>query len=99
MARSNLPKGHPQRTDRMEFWATVQTSAPRETLEEQLLEWQHFYNQERTHSAINSKTPQARFQELVPLVPTLEAVQAAYVPPAKRYVTNNHYLWVQKDNL
>ena len=88
-----------QRTDRMEFWATVQTSAPRETLEEQLLEWQRFYNQERTHCAIGSKTPQARFQELISLVPALEAVQAAYAPPAKRYVTNNHYLWVQKDNL
>ena len=88
-----------QRTDRMEFWATVETSAPRETLEEQLLEWQRFYNQERTHSAIGSKTPSARFEELMPLVPTFEAVQAAYAPPAKRYVPNNHSLWVPKDNL
>ena len=99
MARLKLPKGHPQRTDRIEFWATMKTSAPRETLEEQLLQWQRFYNQERTHSALGSKTPQARFQELTSRVPTRQEVQAAYLPPSKCYVTNNHYLWVPKDNL
>jgi len=88
-----------QRTDRMEFWATVERSSSRQALQEQLLEWQRFYNQERTHSAISSKTPHARWLELIPLVPTHEAVQAAYLPPSKRYVTNNHYVWLPKDNL
>jgi len=88
-----------QRTDRMEFWATVEASAPRETLKEQLLQWQRFYNQERTHSAISSKTPHARLLELTSLVPTRAAVQAAYLAPSKRYVTNNHYVWMPKDNL
>ena len=88
-----------QRTDRMEFWATVERSASRQALQEQLLEWQRFYNQERTHSAISSKTPHARWLELISLVPTHEAVQAAYLPPSKRYVTNKHYVRLPKDNL
>ena len=88
-----------QRTDRMEFWTTVDNKAPRELLDEQLTQWQQFYNQERTHSAIHSKTPQARFHELMPLVPTHESIQAAYVPPLKPYVTNNHYGWVCQASL
>lgn len=88
-----------QRTDRMEFWTTVDNTAPRELLDEQLAQWQQFYNQERTHSAIHSKTPQARFHELMPVVPTPESIQAAYVPPLKPYVTNNHYGWVLQASL
>ena len=88
-----------QRTDRMEFWSTVDNTAPRELLDEQLAQWQGFYNQERTHSAIHSKTPNARFQELLDVLPTFEAVQAAYVPPLKKYVTNNHYYWAMPDRL
>ncbi len=83
----------------MEFWTTVDHKAPREILEEQLAQWQDFYNQDRTHSAIHSKTPYARFQELREILPTPEAVQAAYLPPHQRYVTNNHYQWVAPDKL
>jgi len=80
--RPNRPRSpHPngkversQRTDRMEFWSSIDTKANRERLDEQLKEWQNFYNQQRTHSAIHCKTPQARFLELI-------EVQAAYVPP------------------
>ena len=88
-----------QRTDRMEFWSTVDNTEPRDSLEKQVAKWQGFYNQERTHSAIHSKTPNARFQELLDVLPTFEAVQAAYVPPLKKYVTNNHYYWAMPDRL
>jgi transposase InsO family protein len=88
-----------QRTDRMEFWNTVDNKAPRELLDQQLAQWQSFYNQERTHSAIHSKTPQARFQELRETLPSLEAVHAAYVLPLKLYVTNNHYFWALQHKL
>jgi len=88
-----------QRTDRMEFWSTVDSSASRESLKEQVAQWQQFYNQDRTHSAIHSKTPNARFQELVDILPTREEVHAAYVPPLKKYVTNNHYYWARPDTL
>ena len=88
-----------QRTDRMEFWSTIDNTAPRESLDEQVAQWQQFYNQDRTHSAIHCKTPNARFQELIELLPSREAVHAAYVPPLKKYVTNNHYYWAMPDRL
>ena len=88
-----------QRTDRMEFWSTVDNTAPRELLNEQVAQWQSFYNQDRTHSAIQSKTPHARFQELIHVLPTVEAVQTAYIPPLKKYVTNNHYYWTMPQAL
>ena len=88
-----------QRTDRMEFWSTVDNTASREILEEQVAQWQDFYNRDRTHSAIHSKTPNARFHELIEVLPTVEAVQAAYTPPLKKYLTNNHYYWAMPDAL
>jgi len=81
-----------QRTDRIEFWSSVDTKAKPEILDEQLKEWQNFYNEQRTHSALHGKTPQARFQELMDVLPTHEEVQADYVPP-KKYADNNHYYW------
>ena len=88
-----------QRTDRMEFWSSVDTTVQRELLDEQLSQWQDFYNQERTHSAIHCKTPQARFLELLDVLPTFEDIQAAYVAPQKKYVTNNHYYWAMPDSV
>lgn len=44
------------RTDRAEFWSSVDRKAPQDKLEAQLAQWQLFYNQERMHSAINSQT-------------------------------------------
>ena len=88
-----------QRTDRLEFWSTVDNTAPRESLEEQVAQWQDFYNQDRTHSAIHCKTPNARFQERIEILSTREEVHAAYVPPLKKYLTNNHYYWAMPDSL
>jgi hypothetical protein len=92
-----------QRTDRiefwMEFWSSVDNKVDKELLDEQLAQWQSFYNQERIHSAIHCKTPQARLQELLDVLPTFEAVRAASVPPQKKYVTNNHYYWAMPDSV
>ena len=44
-----------QKTDKAEFYATVDISA--NDLKEQLAEWQHYYNWERPHSAHHGKTP------------------------------------------
>jgi len=41
-----------QRTDRMEFWATVDCSVGRDALGPALLEWQRFYNEEHSHSSL-----------------------------------------------
>ena len=86
-------------TGRMEFGASVDIKAERELLDEQLSQWQDFYNQERTHSAIHCKTPQARFLELLDVLPAFQDIQAAYVAPQKKYLTNNHYYWAMPENV
>jgi transposase InsO family protein len=83
-----------QRTDRMEFWSTVDLKETHERLKEQLAQWMHFYNQQRTHSGIHSQTPLARLQELWDTIPTHLAVHEAYVPPTRKYVTNSSWGWV-----
>ncbi|BCM88502.1 hypothetical protein IAD21_00335 [Abditibacteriota bacterium] len=87
-----------QRTDRMEFWATVDIKASREQLDEQLALWQSFYNGERTHSSLNSKTPNQRFHEVQQLVPTHQQVQQAYGPTPQPYVINRHYHWAMPES-
>jgi len=44
-----------QRTDRMEFWATVDYSVGRDALGPALLEWQRFYSEEHSHSSLRRK--------------------------------------------
>ncbi len=82
----------------MEFWDIVDLSLPREELEQQLADWQTFYNQERTHSALGCRTPQQRLEETKPLIPTPEAVAQDYGPIPQPYVTTNHYIWVRSDD-
>ena len=76
-----------QKTDRMEFWSTVNRNAERCVLDTQLSEWQQFYNDERTHSTIG-KTPKARLDEVRELIPALETVKAAFDPERESYRTN-----------
>ena len=72
--------GHPpersQRTDWMEFYATVDMRDP--GLGEQLKTWQHFYNEVRPHGGIGGRTPVARLREVAGRVPEREAVVRAY---------------------
>jgi transposase InsO family protein len=86
-----------QRTDRMEFWPTVSLSHSQEELARELSQWQQFYNQERTHTALHCKTPQQRLEEIRSLIPTPESVQAAYDPQKETYKSNSHYRWVFPD--
>ena len=43
-----------QKTDKTEFYATVDITS--ENLQDQLAEWQHYYNWLRPHSALKGKT-------------------------------------------
>jgi transposase InsO family protein len=88
-----------QRTDRREFWSTVDLKESKETLEEQLADWQHFYNEERTHSAIASKTPIQRFQEKRQVVPSLDVIHAAYNQQTEKTVRSTHRIWVPFEQL
>jgi transposase InsO family protein len=82
-----------QRTDRMEFWATVDRSVGRDALRPQVQEWQRFYNEERTHSSLGGKPPTERLKELQAQIPTRETVRSAYDPEKEVYVTNRNYSW------
>ena len=44
-----------QKTDLQEFWSTVDLKAA--DLQQQLDEWQHFYNWHRPHTALNGRSP------------------------------------------
>ena len=82
-----------QRTDRMEFWSTVDCSKDREGLCHQLKEWQRFYNEERDHSSLSGKPPTKRLKEVEDQIPTKEAVQANYDPKKEMYQTSSKYSW------
>jgi len=86
-----------QRTDRMEFWPTVRLSSPKEELVKQLSQWQEFYNQDRTHTALHCKTPHQRLEEVRSLIPSSESVRTAYDPQKESYKSNSHYRWVFAD--
>jgi len=86
-----------QRTDRAEFWPMVDLKTTPASLAEQLMQWQQFYNLERTHMALECKTPQHRLEQVQALIPTLEVVQAAYDPHQETYVTNSPYVWVKSE--
>ena len=72
-----------QKTDKAEFYATVDLSA--DDLKELLAEWQHYYNWERPHSAHNGKTPMERYFELAEKTPYSDAVHANYRPMKSIY--------------
>ena len=62
-----------QKTDKTEFYATVDITS--ENLQDQLAEWQHYYNWLRPHSALKGKTPMERYFELSEETPFSDKVQ------------------------
>jgi transposase InsO family protein len=81
-----------QRTALEEFWPTAGLKAPE--LPSRLEAWRCFYNQHRPHTALGGKTPAERVKDLAGLIPSLEAVQAAY-DPTKEIIRsqNSRWLW------
>jgi transposase InsO family protein len=58
-----------QQTDKVEFWPTVDCSAPFSELEQELGLWQTHYNWERSHGALGDRAPLARWLELMDQTP------------------------------
>lgn len=79
-----------QKTDKAEFYATVELSA--NDLKDLLADWQHYYNWERPHSAHNGKTPMERYFELAEQTPYSDAVQANYQPSEEHVQEQNYKL-------
>jgi transposase InsO family protein len=82
-----------QRTALEEFWPTVDPEDP--DLAAQLEGWRVFYNQHRPHSALGGSTPAERIAELIPKIPSLEAIRAAYDPRREFIRTQDtRYQWL-----
>jgi transposase InsO family protein len=79
-----------QKTDKIEFYATVDIDSP--NLDEQLAEWQHYYNWMRPHSAHKGKTPMEKYFELSDKTPFSDEVIRNYDPSNERIREANYKL-------
>ncbi len=77
-----------QKTDKTEFYAAIDITS--ENLQNQLAEWQHYYNWLRTHSALKVKTPMKRYFELSEETPFSDEVQNQYNPSDERIQNANY---------
>jgi len=82
-----------QKTDLNEFYATVDLKSS--DLEDQLQEWQHFYNWHRPHGSLNGKTPMDRFFELIDKTPFSDEIDAYYDPSKERIQEQNYRIDLQ----
>jgi transposase InsO family protein len=79
-----------QRTALEEFWPTAGLEAPE--LPSRLEDWRRFYNQQRPHTSLGGKTPAERIKDLAEVIPSAEAVHAAY-DPAKEIIRPQNTRW------
>ena len=82
-----------QRTDLEEFWSTVDRKAA--DLQQQLDEWQHFYNWHRPHTALNGRSPIDRVCDLLSKTPLSEDIYAAF-DSTKERTRDQNYVMDQK---
>ena len=79
-----------QRTALEEFWSTAALKAPE--LSSRLEDWRCFYNQHRPHTSLGGRTPAERVKDLAEVIPSAEAVRAAY-DPAKEIIRPQNTRW------
>ncbi len=77
-----------QKTDKTEFYATVDLSDS--DLKEQLSLWQHYYNWDRPHSAHNGNSPMERYFELSDETPFSDEVSSLYQASNERIQDPNY---------
>ena len=67
-----------QKTDKEEFYSTLNLKNPQLDLKKKLAEWQHFYNHKRPHSALKGKTPWETYLQLEEKTPIQPNVTLNY---------------------
>ena len=77
-----------QKTDKSEFYATVDIAS--KDLEEQLAEWQHYYNWNRPHSSHSGKTPMEKYFSVSADTPYSDEVAAGYDKTNERIQDGNY---------
>lgn len=86
-----------QRTDRVEFYATVERSD--QQMETKLKEWQHFYNWTRPHAAHGGRAPMERYFEQQGKTPFSKEVVARYDPTLEDYRARDYAIDQQTQRL
>ncbi len=77
-----------QRTVLDEFYSTVNLKS--NDLEDQLQEWQHFYNWHRPHGSLKGKTPIDKLCEKLNKTPLTEEIEVLYDPSKERFRHQNY---------
>ncbi len=81
-----------QKTDKSEFYPTIDLNISLEELDELLAEWQTYYNWERPHSSLKGLTPIERVIELSDQTPLSEEVSQDYQVWKERFQEQNYKL-------
>ncbi|WP_339049049.1 hypothetical protein [Candidatus Mesenet endosymbiont of Phosphuga atrata] len=55
-----------------------------------LRDWEEYYNKQRSHSALQGKTPWEKYKELKNTIPCLSEVQRNYVLSKEPFVMQNY---------
>ncbi len=84
-----------QKTDKSEFYPTIDVSVGLEELDLLLAEWQHYYNWERPHSSLNGLTPIDSITEISDQTPLSEEVSQNYQIKKERFQEQNYKLDLQ----
>ena len=81
-----------QKTDKSEFYPTIDVSVGLQELDLLLAEWQHYYNWERPYSSLNGLTPIDRITEISDQIPLSEEVSQHYQIKKERFQEQNYRL-------
>ncbi len=90
-----MVKWNARRTDKSEFYPTIDVSVGLEELDLLLAEWQHYYNWERPHSLLNGLTPIDSITEISDQTPLSEEVSQNYQIKKERFQEQNYKLDLQ----
>jgi transposase InsO family protein len=77
-----------QRTDLDEFYSSVNLKA--EDLEDQLQEWQHFYNWDRAHGSLGGLSPMDKYFLVSEKTPFWDEVEANYDDSKEQFQEQNY---------
>ena len=79
-----------QKTDKIEFYPTIDVSVGLDELDLLLSEWQHYYNWQRAHGSFKGKTPMDMVCEHLEQTPLWEEVQKDYDGDNERIQLSNY---------
>ena len=82
-----------QKTDKHEFYATLDLKDRSIDLDHKLMNWQDFYNYQRPHSSLSGKTPHEMLLEVLPKTPSPWKVFGDYLqnPEPNKYLELEKY--------